>query len=280
MRVQAAAYPLIPTHSFLAAQPLVATKRLNRSSLPLFVLSAWPSPQLFWLQPRMWALASKAVFAPISMSSHRSRSREPAARRRSASRSRPRRGQQRRESAIGSRPSSSSGPSAKMMVTIYSGYCPLGSGCSKKGSCLGKAMTVEKCRDIVKNHLMMSTYHELAEEDAESYVDTAEFMESQEPLAWWTDDMSARKKSKGSDSVAVAVRPRGALVAVSTEVRDRASQVAGITFGQLDACVDSLRRAHNAAEASAALCIKAAKAFQEEAKCIKACCDVLESFAA
>ena len=277
MRVQAAAYPLIQTHSFLAAHPLVATKRLNRSSLPLFVLSAWPSPQLFWLQPHMWALASRAVLtAPISMSSHRSRSREPADKRRSASRSRPRRGQQRRESG---RPSSSSKPT-KMMVTIWSGYCPLGSVCSKKGSCLGKAMTLEKCRDIVKNHLMMSTYHELADDDAESYLETAEFVESEEPLEWWTEDMSARQKSKKADSVAVAVRPRGAMVAVPKEVRDRATQVAGITFGQLDACVDSLRRAHNAAEASAAVCTKAAKAFQEEAKCIRACCDVLESFAA
>ena len=47
---------------------------------------------------------------------------------------------------------------------------------------------------------------------------------------------------------------------------------------QLQACVDSLRWAHSAAESACQLCRKASLAFGEEAACIASCQDVLESY--
>ena len=53
-----------------------------------------------------------------------------------------------------------------------------------------------------------------------------------------------------------------------------------ITLGyqQYVACIDSLQRAAYAAEASQALCQKAARAFEDEAYCLKRCKCILESF--
>ena len=47
---------------------------------------------------------------------------------------------------------------------------------------------------------------------------------------------------------------------------------------QLQACVDSLRRAHSTAQSACQLCSKASRAFGEEAACIASCQDVLESY--
>jgi len=53
-----------------------------------------------------------------------------------------------------------------------------------------------------------------------------------------------------------------------------------ITLGyqQYLACCDSLRRAQYAAEASQALCQKAARAFEDEAICIRRCSEIFDSY--
>ena len=47
---------------------------------------------------------------------------------------------------------------------------------------------------------------------------------------------------------------------------------------QLDSCIDSLRRAGVAADSARQLCEKAASVFAKEAKCVRACQTVLESY--
>jgi len=55
-------------------------------------------------------------------------------------------------------------------------------------------------------------------------------------------------------------------------------EVVTLGYHQYLACVDSLRRASYAAEASQALCTKAARAFEDEAACLQRCTEILESF--
>ena len=191
------------------------------------------------------------------------------------------------------------------LVTCYTVRCPLGEQCSKKGGILAKKESEEEARKAVHWHLKASPYHELAEDECEfqsllckvevteeerTVVETAN---ADEGPAWY-----ANRKRKvigagpsgaqfsgtiaASSSASSQQQHRVPSLALSTLpiVARRAGHEEMITVNriQLQACVDSLRRAKSAAESAGQLCAKASRAFLSEAACIQNCQDVLETY--
>ena len=52
-------------------------------------------------------------------------------------------------------------------ITLYGIVCPLGSQCRKRGSNLCKKESEDAARAFLINHLKVSPYHEMAQEEAE-----------------------------------------------------------------------------------------------------------------
>ena len=82
----------------------------------------------------------------------------------------------------------------------------------------------------------------------------------------------------GRPSVVEDAAPRGPSGVMITANGVVEPTVITLGYQQYVACIDSLQRAAYAAEASQALCQKAARAFEDEAYCLKRCKCILESF--
>ena len=173
------------------------------------------------------------------------------------------------------------------MITVYAGYCPLGSQCHRNNSRICKKRTEEEARAAIQNHLCASSYHELQEADAKTYADSAEITPLEEEESWWTSGAWKVDANPSRPRLAIRGQPQPSspstgpwtLARLSGAAGERATQTVTLSTAEIDACVTSLRRAGDAAEASADLCSRAARAFTEEARCIQACKEVLESYA-
>lgn len=181
---------------------------------------------------------------------------------------------------------------ASETVTVFVARCPLGEQCSKKGGILCKKLDELDVRDAVAWHLQASPYHELAEDEARNMADSMEIESWDEKTAVWEREQADsgerwyanRKKprrggdassTRGPDPISVLARSSrfGGNLSLG-----RDSEVISMSTPQLKACIDSLRRAKDASQSAAALCSKAARAFQEEADVIENCKGVLESY--
>ena len=82
---------------------------------------------------------------------------------------------------------------------------------------------------------------------------------------------SSSRESARRSSLQLSTLPIGAR-------RHEHEQTVTVNKIQLQACIDSLRRAKGAAESAGQLCAKALRAFLSEASCIQNCQDVLETY--
>ena len=189
--------------------------------------------------------------------------------------------------------------------TVFVGRCPLGDQCSKKHGILAKKRTEEEVRDAIKWHLEKSPYHELSEEEAASQAAMAEVesleeeahhvaaSEADEGDEWYANRKRQRRgnddrvqaaafrllQQQGLGGSSGSAAPGPSVLSLRTPGgRGDPHQKVVLTKVQLQACVDSLKRAKTAAESACHLCSKASRAFGEEAACIQSCQEVLESY--
>lgn len=190
---------------------------------------------------------------------------------------------------------------AEGKVTVYICRCPSGEACRKGNRILSKKLSQQEWRDCIINHLMTSPYHELPEELAANLVDMFEpELWEEDAAAWrdWTDEdtaawYQARKRPRQpstppsatvmlTNAAAVIGAPSGASSSRAVRMYRQGAQMPEDTIAmsrvQMQACLDSLKRARTAAESAAHLCRKAQKAFDEEAKAINSCAEVIETY--
>jgi hypothetical protein len=183
---------------------------------------------------------------------------------------------------------------------VYVVRCPLGTQCSKKGSILAKKSSEAEARAAVVWHLVQSPYHKLEQFEADCQgvaIDVDITIEETRVIAALDADQGAQwyanRKRARTDSDAIAVKKEPGAGSSSSRFTERRLAVPiGARGGarraheetlhvsriQVQACVDSLRRAHSSAESAGQLCAKAAKAFFSEAACIQNCQDVIETY--
>jgi hypothetical protein len=185
------------------------------------------------------------------------------------------------------------------MVTVFVVRCPLGDVCSKKQGILGKKLDEDSARLVVKNHLMASPYHELADDTAQELADNtiiesweeeaevAAVANADEGASWFSNRKRARfaeahevVRRAEQHSVGYASGARCSTALVPIGARQQNAKNITLPRAQLKACIDSLKRAKLAAESAGGLCGRASRAFYEEAACITGCQDVLESYVA
>ncbi len=184
----------------------------------------------------------------------------------------------------------------------------MGEQCSKKASVFAKKQSEDEVRQALAWHLRTSPYHELSHEEAENLSSLAEVetweeaatlcrqSEADEGDGWYARRKKQRMGPKSEQAVEAAAfrmlqssgmtpggwepsrssRDSGTL-AVFNRGGPPTEKVV-LTKVQLQACIDSLKRAESAAESACHLCSKASRAFGEEAVCIRSCRDVLESY--
>ena len=194
------------------------------------------------------------------------------------------------------------------LVTVFVGRCPMGEQCSKKHGILTKKATEEEVRKAIHHHLRTSPYHEMGEEDAKGLVELSE-IETWTEEAWgWQQGQTEegdgwyqnrkKQKTRAMDDTAIQaaawklVQQQNPLqphppfhppASSSTQLSVIGARAAPtdkivLTRVQMEACVDSLKRAKVAAESACHLCSKASRAFGEEAACIQSCQEVLMSY--
>ena len=102
---------------------------------------------------------------------------------------------------------------------------------------------------------------------------------------WWSQRQWSEPAESGAmgantkalvDDAAMAVAGPGA--GGQTAIQRLAQQRVQLSYNEIAACVDALRRARYAAQAAKALCEKAAKAFNEEERCLDCCHEVVRSY--
>ena len=205
------------------------------------------------------------------------------------------------------------GKEPKEPIYVFIVRCPQGD-CSKKGSILAKKLTEEDARKAVSWHLQASPYHEFSKTESDLIAATCDVeVKEGDPEVWALQQneevenwYQVRKKHKGSGNRGnpigsrgkgaigtIAPFDRGAIGAISDSGGSSHGQTVVVRGGaashvqpqqvliskiQLQACVDSLKRAHTAADSAGHLCSKASRAFFEEAACISNCKAVLESY--
>jgi len=100
--------------------------------------------------------------------------------------------------------------------------------------------------------------------------------------AWFEN---RKKRARSDDMVPIGASRRGSSASSSRDpaegvlarVQNHSDKVI-FTRVQVQACIDSLKRAKTAADSAGQLCSKASRAFYEEASNIQSCCDVLQSY--
>lgn len=197
--------------------------------------------------------------------------------------------------------------------TVMFGFkCPQSSSC-KRGGKWFQGETVEEARNKLVNHLHVSPYHSLSEDEAEVAavalepdsweVDLAEWRQWEEEKANW----GSAKRRKGAPKVELAPIPPQSRVERSHQLKDAFSEGSGssgaassATAGmrmstalasqmspdsivvlngtQCQAVLDSLRRARTATQMCAQIAERAVNAFRQEEQCIAECEDVLASW--
>lgn len=191
-------------------------------------------------------------------------------------------------------------------MTVWACKCPLGDQCSKKTSWLARKISLEEAKAAAAWHVQHSPYHLLSEEEARTLAEAAE-LESWEEDAWRWEETQAdegeawyqrRKKAARKEAPAEKDRVEAAAFRMLQQRGMAATHSAGSAASslmrvsgkgqptdhimlyrvQMQACIDSLKRAKSAAESACHLCSKAARAFGEEAACIQSCQDVLQSY--
>jgi hypothetical protein len=162
------------------------------------------------------------------------------------------------------------------MVDVFAVRCPLGDGCSKKGSLIAKKLSEEEARQCIVNHLTGSPYHKMPELEASvlAQAATVESWPEAKHVQQADDEDEGQEWSSGSGYQG------GNSLALVIGARSQHARNITLPRAQLKACVDSLKRARMAAESSGQLCGRASRAFYEEAACITGCQDVLESYLA
>ena len=161
--------------------------------------------------------------------------------------------------------------------TLYGGKCPHGSQCTKRDTIIKQCQTYEEAVESIINHLETSPYHGLSRVEAEAAVDHDKIEEwlinKKEWFEWQSRTQPKRKapSSRTSEIQTVACRASGSSSYAGTAMVQLSEM-------QIRACVDSLKRAKTSAESAGNLCSKAARAFNEEVKCIQQCVEVVESY--
>jgi hypothetical protein len=184
------------------------------------------------------------------------------------------------------------------MVDVFAVRCPLGDGCSKKGSLIAKKLSEEEARQCIVNHLTGSPYHKMPEQEAavlaqaatvESWPEAKHVQQADdedEGQEWYNSRKRGRtgpaagRGRDGSGGSSGSGYQGGNSLALVIGARSQHARNITLPRAQLKACVDSLKRARMAAESSGQLCGRASRAFYEEAACITGCQDVLESYLA
>ena len=191
---------------------------------------------------------------------------------------------------------------AAEMETVYTVRCPLGEQCSKKGGVLAKKSSDEDARAAVAWHLQASPYHELSKEEAANQGAVAEVEVTEEEKAAveeqekdegqeWPDNRKRQKRSSGTELARVGHHGGGSSSHggghhggghhLAVPIRGRRhghEETVVLNKIQVQACVDSLRRAKAAAESAGQLCAKASRAFFSEADFVQNCQEVLETY--
>ena len=196
----------------------------------------------------------------------------------------------------------------KRKVRMFGAKCPLGSQCKKGDSYIKSCRTRADAQWYAENHLEKSTYHNLTRSEVDQMMstrvvidswmvqdETASAQERQEDPNWWrwsckrswtapeeppapsTGAMGAHTKALVDDA-ATAMAIAGPGAGGGTAIQRLAQQRVQLSYNEIAACVDALRRARYAAQAAKALCEKAAKAFNEEERCLDCCHEVVKSY--
>ena len=89
-----------------------------------------------------------------------------------------------------------------VLVTIWGSYCPLGYQCKKGNQCMCKKESLEAAKRFLVNHLMMSPYHGLDEQQARDLAETAN-------IESWDEHPNNVKRSREEETKGwVATRKR------------------------------------------------------------------------
>lgn len=177
-------------------------------------------------------------------------------------------------------------------AVVYVVRCPIG-GCSKKGGIFGKKSSADEAIAAVKHHLMCSPYHELDEHTANKLAEESgaeAWPACAEDAATIDSDsaewFNARKRQK-TEMAVIGKKPRPHFTRSEAEssssiclrsVGEASTDRISLSRLQVQAMVDTLRRAHTAAESAAMLAAKVSRAFAEEALVIDHCEAVLSSY--
>jgi len=160
------------------------------------------------------------------------------------------------------------------MLRYFGVRCPIGT-CSKGSGLISKKLKRCEAKAAMIAHLVNSPYHELDATAAEHMAESAPYDE-------WEEEV--RDAVMLCERQPLPVPPRRAsesLIALAgARVSNRADDDIVLNRAQVQAMVDSLKRAKLAAETAGALAARASRAFGEEALVIGSCADALAAYLA